>query len=156
MFKRQIVLIAVGVLTSFTLLVSRPWRSSIVYRRLLVIILGPVPVHFAVVLNGVDRFPLVPRRLSVAAYRAGLVINAIFLPWLFSTTNGALTKNCNYGSFPVFEILRIISTLVFQLEDTVCLFGTLLLLDPINFPKSEPCLLIGSVCQNGALLGTSL
>ena len=47
-------------------------------------------------------------------------------------------------------------TLVFQLEDTVCLFGTLLLLDPIHFPKSEPCLLIGSVCQNGALLGTSL
>ena len=47
-------------------------------------------------------------------------------------------------------------TLVFQLEDTVRLFGTLLLLDPIHFPKSEPCLLIGSVCQNGALLGTSL
>ena len=47
-------------------------------------------------------------------------------------------------------------TLVFQLEDTVCLFGTLLLLDPIHFPKSEPCLLIGSVCQNGALLGASL
>ena len=47
-------------------------------------------------------------------------------------------------------------TLVFQLEDTVCLFGTLPLLDPIHFPKSEPYLLIGSVCQNGALLGTSL
>ena len=109
MFKRQIVLIAVGVLTRFTLLVSRPWRSSIVYRRLLVIILGPVPVHFAVALNGVDRFPLVPRRLSVAAYRAGLVIKAKFLPLVFSPTNGALTKNCNYGSFPVFEILRIIS-----------------------------------------------
>ena len=49
-----------------------------------------------------------------------------------------------------------IPTLVFQLEDTVRLFGTLLLLDPILFQKSEPCLIIGSVCQNGALLGTSL
>ena len=48
------------------------------------------------------------------------------------------------------------STLVFQLEDTVCLFGTLLLLDPIHFPKGEPCLIIGSVCPIGALLGTSL
>ena len=48
------------------------------------------------------------------------------------------------------------TTLVFQLEDTVRLFGTLLLLDPIHFPKSEPCLIIGSVCQIGALLGTSL
>ena len=47
-------------------------------------------------------------------------------------------------------------TLLFQLEDTVRLFGTLLLLDPIHFPKSEPCLIIGSVCQIGALLGTSL
>ena len=46
-------------------------------------------------------------------------------------------------------------TLVFQLEDTVRLFGTLLLLDPIHFPKSEPCLIIGSVCQIGALLGTN-
>ena len=45
---------------------------------------------------------------------------------------------------------------MFQLEDTVCLFGTLLLLDPIHFPKSQPCLIIGSVCQIGALLGTSL
>ena len=43
-------------------------------------------------------------------------------------------------------------TLVFQLEDTVRIFGTLLLLDPIHFPKSEPCLIIGSVCQSGALL----
>ena len=49
----------------------------------------------------------------------------------------------------------ILCTLVFQLEDTVRLFGTLLLLDPIQFPKSEPCLLIGSVCQNGAPLGAS-
>ena len=47
-------------------------------------------------------------------------------------------------------------TLVFQLEDTVCLLGTILLLDPKHFPKSEPCLIIGSVCQIGALLGTSL
>ena len=53
------------------------------------------------------------------------------------------------------DFLKEICTLVFQLEDTVRLFGTLLLLDPIYFPKSEPCLLIGSVCQNGALLGTS-
>ena len=42
------------------------------------------------------------------------------------------------------------------LEDMVRLFGALLLLDPIRFPKSEPCLIIGSVCQIGALLGTSL
>ena len=35
-------------------------------------------------------------------------------------------------------------------------FGMLLLLDPMPFPKSEPCLIIGSVCQIGALLGTSL
>ena len=47
-------------------------------------------------------------------------------------------------------------TLVFQIEDTVRLFGSLLLLDPIHFPKSEPCLIIGSVCQIGALLGTTL
>ena len=49
-----------------------------------------------------------------------------------------------------------IGTLVFQLEDTVLLFGTLLLFDPIHFPKSKTCLIIGSVCQIGALLGTSL
>ena len=39
---------------------------------------------------------------------------------------------------------------------TVLLFGTLLLFDPIHFPKSKTCLIIGSVCQIGALLGTSL
>ena len=50
----------------------------------------------------------------------------------------------------------LLRTLVFQLEDTVRLFGTLFLLDPIHFPKSEPCLIIGSVCLIGALLGTSL
>ena len=38
---------------------------------------------------------------------------------------------------------------------TVLLFGTLLLFDPIHFPKSKTCLIIGSVCQIGALLGTS-
>ena len=54
------------------------------------------------------------------------------------------------------ELFLFSHTLVFQLEDTVCLFGTLLLLDPIHFPKSEQCLLIGSICQNGALLGASL
>ena len=50
-------------------------------------------------------------------------------------------------------------TLVFQLQDTVCLFGTLLVFDPIHLPKSdtwcligseqkekEPLLLIGSCC----------
>ena len=47
-------------------------------------------------------------------------------------------------------------TLVFQLEDMVRLFCTLPLLDPIHFPKSEPCLIIGSVSQIEALLGTSL
>ena len=47
-------------------------------------------------------------------------------------------------------------TLVFQLEDTIRLFGTLLLLDAIHFPKSDPCIIFGSVCQIGALLGTSL
>ena len=36
-----------------------------------------------------------------------------------------LTKSC-------------LTTLVFQLDDTVRLFGTLLLLDPIHFSKSEP------------------
>ena len=46
--------------------------------------------------------------------------------------------------------------LVFQIEDMVRLFGTFLLLDQIHFPKSELCLVIGSVCQIGALLGTSL
>ena len=49
-----------------------------------------------------------------------------------------------------------LSTLVFQLEPTVCLFSTLLLLDPKHFPKSEPYLIIGSVCQIRLLLGTSL
>ena len=57
-----------------------------------------------------------------------------------------LTMNCELN----------MATLAFQLEDTVPLFSTLLLLDPIHFPKSEPCLIIGSVCQIGALLGTSL
>ena len=46
-------------------------------------------------------------------------------------------------------------TLVFQLEDTVRLFGTLLLFNPINFPQSEPCHMIRLVCQIGALLVTS-
>ena len=36
-------------------------------------------------------------------------------------------------------------TLLFYLKDTVRLLGTLLLLDPIDFPKGEPCLIIGSV-----------
>ena len=29
------------------------------------------------------------------------------------------------------------ATLVFQLQDTVCLFGTLLVFDPIHLPKGE-------------------
>ena len=40
---------------------------------------------------------------------------------------------------------RVCYSLVLQLEDTVHFLGTLLLLDPIHFPKSEPCLIIGSV-----------
>ena len=36
-------------------------------------------------------------------------------------------------------------TLWFQLEDTVLSIGTLLLFDPILFPKYEVCLLIGSI-----------
>ena len=35
-------------------------------------------------------------------------------------------------------------TLVFQLKDTVCLFGTLLVFDPIHLPKGETWCLIGS------------
>ena len=37
-----------------------------------------------------------------------------------------------------------VSTLVFQLQDTVCLFGTLLVFDPIYLPKGETWCLIGS------------
>ena len=55
-----------------------------------------------------------------------------------------------------FESLKVLYYYKKVLEDTVRLFGTFLLFDPIHFPKSEPCLIIGSVCQIGALLGTSL
>ena len=74
-------------------------------------------------------------------------------PLMFNANNLRLDKQM-LGKFD--GILAQLLTLVFQLEDTVRLFGPLLLLDPIQFPKSEPCLLIGSVCQNGALLGASL
>ena len=69
---------------------------------------------------------------------------------------GAISQAISHIFCPVVITRLFIATLVFQLEDTVRLFGTLLLLDPIHFPKSEPCLIIGSVCQIGALLGTSL
>ena len=46
-------------------------------------------------------------------------------------------------------------TLVFQPEDTVRLFRTLLLLEPLHFAKSVLCLIIESVYQVGVLLGTS-
>ena len=36
------------------------------------------------------------------------------------------------------------NTLRFQLQDTVLLFRTVLLLDPVHFQKYEACLLIGS------------
>ena len=36
------------------------------------------------------------------------------------------------------------STIVFQLQDTVCLFGTLLVFDSIHLPKGETRCLIGS------------
>ena len=38
-----------------------------------------------------------------------------------------------------------LSTLRFQLQDTVLLFGTVLLLDPVHFRKYEACILIGSI-----------
>ena len=45
-------------------------------------------------------------------------------------------------------LLFKVHTFMFQLEDMVRLFGTLFLLDAIDFPKSEPCLIIGSVLSN--------
>ena len=49
-----------------------------------------------------------------------------------------------------------IRTLRFQLQDTVLLFGTVLLLDPVHFRKYEACLLIGSILNLEALLGAPL
>ena len=46
---------------------------------------------------------------------------------------------------------RFPSKLVFQFEDTVRLFGTSLLYEPMHFPKSKPYIKIESVCQVGAL-----
>ena len=78
-------------------------------------------------------------------------------------------ENLFFETLDTFILQRIATTLRFQIQDTVLLFtvvfqlkdmadlfGPLLLLDPIHFPISEPCLIIGSVCQIGALLGTSL
>ena len=47
-------------------------------------------------------------------------------------------------------------TLWCQLEDTVLLIGTLLLFDPVVFPKYEAWLLIGSILIFEALLGAPL
>ena len=47
-------------------------------------------------------------------------------------------------------------TLWCQLEDTVLLIGTLLLFDPVLFPKYEAWLLIGSIPNFEALLGAPL
>ena len=47
-------------------------------------------------------------------------------------------------------------TLRFQLQDTVLLFGTVLLLDPVHFREYEACLLIGSILNFEALLGAPL
>ena len=47
-------------------------------------------------------------------------------------------------------------TLWCQLEDTILLIGTLLLFDPILFPKYEAWLSIGSIPNFEALLGASL
>ena len=59
----------------------------------------------------------------------------------FSQKNGTNSEGGeDFGSLQKIITLRNIFsvTLVFQLKDTVRLFGTLLLLDPIHFPKSEP------------------
>ena len=52
--------------------------------------------------------------------------------------------------------VRTFNTLWFQLEDTVLLIGTLLLFDPVLFPKYEAWLLIGSIPNFEALLGAPL
>ena len=44
-------------------------------------------------------------------------------------------------------------TLCFQLQDTVLLLRTVLILDPIHFRKYKVCLLIGSILNFEALLG---
>ena len=51
------------------------------------------------------------------------------------------------------DILIWLFTLWFQLEGTVLLIGTLLLFDPVLFPKYEAWLLIGSIPNFEALLG---
>ena len=48
------------------------------------------------------------------------------------------------------------STLRFQLQYTVILFRTVLLLDPVHFRKYDACLLIGSILNFEALLGAPL
>ena len=54
------------------------------------------------------------------------------------------------------EARSLTITLWFQLEDTVLLIGTLLLFDPVLFPKYEAWLLIGSIPNFEALLGAPL
>ena len=61
--------------------------------------------------------------------------------------NGVLLA-CIWKLSPLYWILNTgvgLSTLWFHLEDTVLLISTLLLFDPILFPKYEVCLLIGSI-----------
>ena len=52
-----------------------------------------------------------------------------------------LSKDCVF-------IGRSTGTLGFQLQDTVLLLGTVLLLHPVHFQKYEACLLIGSTVLN--------
>ena len=43
------------------------------------------------------------------------------------------------------DVTFVYTTLLFHLEDAVLSFATLLLFDPVLFPKNEVCLLIGSI-----------
>ena len=54
------------------------------------------------------------------------------------------------------KLVLFLLTLWFQLEDTVLLFGTFLLFDPLLFPMYEAGLLIGSILNFEALLGAPL
>jgi len=47
--------------------------------------------------------------------------------------------------------LQVSHTLPFQLQDTVLLFATVLLLDPVHFQKYEACLLSGTILNFEAL-----
>ena len=69
--------------------------------------------------------------LSEVQFRFNIspILTFLSYPWIWGPPRGSSEK-CHRN---------VTHTLVFHIEDMVRLFGTILLLDPIHFPKSEPC-----------------